>query len=125
MLERPMPSLWYLRRRPYLLFMLREFTSLFNALYAVFLLLLLHRLGQGRENHEAFLRLLASPGMIPLHVLALGFSVMHTVTWFNATGKAIPIRRGEERLPDALLAAPNYVAWVLVSVLVVRAVLRG
>ena len=63
--------------------------------------------------------------MVPLHVLALGFSVMHTVTWFNATGKAIPIRRGEERFPDALLAAPNYVAWVLVSALVLRAVLRG
>jgi fumarate reductase subunit C len=125
MLKRPVSPLDYFRKGPYFVFMLRELTSLFNALYLVFLLLLLHKLGAGREAYAAFLGLLWSPGMIGLHVVALGFSILHTVTWFNATGKAIVIRRGGERLPDAALAVPNYVAWALVSLFLFWIVLRG
>jgi succinate dehydrogenase subunit C len=125
MLTRPMSPVWYLRSRAYVVFMLRELTSVFNALYMVFLLILLYSLSQGPEACAAFLAFLGAPGMIVLHLVALGFSVLHTVTWFNATGKAIVIRRGEERLPDAALVAPNYAAWVLVSTFVLWIVLRG
>ena len=125
MFGRPMSPVWYLRRGPYLVFMLREVSSLFNALYAGLLLIMLHGLSRGRESHEAFVAFLASPGMIVLHVVALGFSLMHTVTWFNATGKAIVIRRGERRLPDAALTVPSYLVWVLLSALVLWVVLSG
>lgn len=125
MLKRPMSPVWYLRNRAYLVYMLRELTSVFNALYMVFLLILVYSLSQGPETYDAFLAFLTAPGMVVLHLVALGFSLLHTVTWFNATGKAIAIHRGEERLPDAALVVPNYVAWALVSILVLWIVLRG
>ena len=125
MLRRPMSPVWYLKRGPYVVFMLREFTSLFNALYGLLLLLLLSKWSESSEAYDAFLAFLGSPWMIPLHVVALASSVLHTVTWFNATGKAVVIRWGEARLSDAALAAPNYAAWALVTVLVLRLALRG
>lgn len=124
MLKRPMSPVWYVQRMGYIAFMLRELTSLFNALYMVFLLILLYAISQGRETYAAFLAFLEAPGMIVLHVVALAFSLLHTITWFNATGKAIAIRRGEERLPDAALAVPNYLAWAGVSSFILWIVLR-
>ena len=125
MLKRPMSPFWYLQRGTYVLFMLREMTSLFNALYMVFLLILLHKISQGREFYSAYLAFLAAPPMMVLHVMALGFSLLHTVTWFNATGKAIVIRRGDQRLPDAALVVPNYVAWAVASAFILWMALRG
>ena len=41
--------------------------------------------------------------------------MFHAVTWFNLAPKAMAIRVGGKRLPDLMIAAPNYVAWVVVS----------
>ena len=125
MLKRPVSPADFFKRAPYVIFLLRELTSVANALYVVLLLVLLARLGEGREAYEAFLAFLWSPAMLAVHVVSLPLAVLHTVTWFNATGKAIVVRRGEERLPDVALAVPNYAAWAVVSILLAWAVLRG
>ncbi len=115
MLKRPMSKTWYMKNRAYQIFILRELSSVFNALYVVFALVMLWNLMRGKAAFDAFLAVLWSPAMIPLHVIALGFALLHTITWFNATGKAIVVRFGEERLPESALAIPNYIAWAAVT----------
>jgi fumarate reductase subunit C len=105
--------------------MLRELSSVFVAIYVVWFLVLLRKLSEGPEAYAAFLEGLRSPLAILFHVVALAFALLHTITWFNLTPQAMPIRRGEERVPAALIILPNYVAWFVVSAALVWIVLRG
>jgi fumarate reductase subunit C len=54
----------------------------------------------------------------------LFFVVFHSITWFNLTPSAMPVRLGGKRLPAFLVAAPSYVAWAVVSAIVAWLVLR-
>ena len=122
---RPISATWWLKRSSYTLFMLRELSSVFVAGYVVLFLLMIRRLSQGPAEYEAFLTSLQSPLAILFHVVALAFALLHTITWFNLTPKAMAVWRGEERLPAAMMIVPNYVAWIVVSGVIVWFVLRG
>src|SRR5262245_40060333 len=118
---RPMPVTWWLHNRHLTLFMVRELSSIFVAGYAVFLLVLLYRAGQGREQFDAFFQALRSPGMIALHLVALAFVVYHSITSFNAAPPIMVVRRGEEKVSPTLIVGANYAMWLVVSVLVFAA----
>ena len=117
--HRPIPSTWWLKRRPYFFFMMRELTAFFVGVYCVILLVLVYKLGKGQEAYESMLEMLQNPLMIAFHAIALLFSLYHTITWFNLTPKAMVIQIGEKRVPGVLLAGGNYVAWLALSTLLV------
>jgi len=123
--HQPMSPTWWLRNRAYFLFMLRELTSVFIAGYAILLLILLYQLNAGRDAYQNYLRFLTAPGMVAFHVIALAAALFHTVTWFNLTPKVLVVRVGGRRIPAPVIAGVNYVAWVVISVLVAWIVLRG
>lgn len=118
-LKRPQPALWWTQRGPYFLFMMRELSSLFIALYLALFLVLLYKLSQGHESYYRYLNFLWSRPAMVFHLVALGFALLHAFTWFNATPKALVVWRGEEKLPAAALVAPNYLAWLAVTAAVV------
>jgi fumarate reductase subunit C len=122
---RPMPATWWIQRRPYFIFMLRELSSVFIAAYLMLLLVMIHRVSQGPEAYLSFLRNLRSPAAIFFHVVALAFALLHTITWFNLTPQAVAVYVGEERVRPGLIIAPNYVAWVIASAIVAWFVLKG
>jgi fumarate reductase subunit C len=45
-------------------------------------------------------------------------ALYHSITWLNATPKAIVIQQGEEYVPPGTLIAGSYVVWIVLSVLV-------
>ncbi len=119
---RPMPRTWFLQSGAYRLFMLRELSSVFVALYALELICLLARIAAVPEGDPAraermrtFFDSLGSPLWILFHLVALGFALLHTITWFNLTPKVMVVRIGEEKLPDFLIAGHLYVVWAIVS----------
>lgn len=121
---RPRVSLlWWARRRSYLLFALRELSSVFVAWFVAYLLLLVAAVASGAGGYERFLAWSASPWMIALNVVALAFVVLHTVTFFNLTPQAMVVRVGGRRVPGAWLIASQFVAWALVSALIVWLIL--
>jgi fumarate reductase subunit C len=107
------------------MFMLRELSSVFVAGYVVLFLMMIRLLAQGPAEYEAFMATLRSPGAILFHVVALAFALLHTITWFNLTPKAMAVWRGEERLPPAMMIVPNYVGWIVISGVIAWFVLRG
>lgn len=121
--RRAMAPTWWLTNRVYFLFMVRELTSVFIAAYVVLFLLMLHRLALGREAYEAYMRFLAAPGMIVLHVLILAAALFHTITWFNLTPKAMSVRLGEKRVPPPILVGGTYAAWIAASIAMTSIVL--
>src|SRR5258706_16343559 len=68
---RPIPPNWWLRKRSYTLFMIRELTAVFVGGYAVFLLFLLFRASQGTVQFHQFVLILYSMPSVLLHAAPL------------------------------------------------------
>lgn len=109
------PNTWWLKRRSYFLFMVREFTSIFVAGYCVFLLYFFYKLSQGPEAYYRVIELLKCPLSVILHIIAFIFAVYHSITWFNLTPKIFILRIGEEKLPSFLISGANFIAWIVIS----------
>ena len=121
--NRLVPNTWWLQRRPYILFMIRELTSVFVAGYCIFLLVLVYKLTQGADAYANFMAALKYPSSVVLHLITLVFVLYHTITWFNLTPKILVLYRGEERIPQGLVAGTFYVGWVVVSDIIASLVL--
>lgn len=113
--RQPVPRFWWARRRSYLLFILRELSSLFVAWFVAYLLVLAYAVGQSESAYQRFLDWSANPFVIVLNVVALGFAVLHAVTFFQAAPQATVVRLRGRRVPPTLLAGPIFAAWAVVS----------
>ncbi len=116
---------WWLGRWPYLKFILRELSSIFVAWFVVLTLIQIEALARGPEAYAQFQDWLRSPVLIALNAVSFLFVLFHTITWFNLAPRAMAVRVRGKRLPDILIAAPNYIAWLAVSGAVAWLVLRG
>jgi fumarate reductase subunit C len=122
--HRPISTWWWLEKRSYFVFMMRELSSIFVAWSVVFLLLLLYAVGRGDDEYQDFLDWAASPWLVVVNVVSLLFLVLHTVTWFDLTPKAMAVRVRGERVPAWLVLASQYAGWIVVSAFVVWLVTR-
>ena len=120
----PVSVYWWLGQWQYLKFILRELSSVFVALFVVTTLFQVRALLRGPAAYARFEHWLQSPAAIALNLLSFFFVLFHTITWFNLAPKALAMRVHGKRLPDFLVAAPNYALWLLVSVAVAWSVLR-
>jgi len=113
-----MSTYWWLERRSYLVFILRELSSVFVAWSIVFLLLVVRAVSQGEEEYRSFLSWAANPLVLLVNLVTLVFVVLHAVTWFNLAPAAIVVRMRGRRVPPVLIAGGNFALWALVSVFV-------
>jgi len=130
---RPRVSLlWWVRKPAYLLFVLRELSSLFVAWFVVVTLFFTWSVGRGEEQYERFLDLAANPLIVVVNLVALAFLLLHTVTWFNLTPQAMPLRipravpgglRGRS-VPAVAVVAAQWAGFVFVSAFIIWLVVR-
>ena len=116
--RRPVPVLWWLRKRSYFVFVMRELSSLFIAWLVLFLLLLVRAVGRGEAAYADFLERAASPWLVALNVVALAFVVLHTLTWFALTPQAMDLRVRGQKVPSAAIIGAQYVGLAIVSAFV-------
>ena len=120
-----MSTYWWLQRRSYLAFILREVSSVFIAWFVVYLLLLIRAASQGAAAYQEFLNWSGHAVVLLLNVITLFFVVFHAITWFNLAPQAMVVRVGSTRVPGLLIAASNHAAWAVASALVGWLLLRG
>lgn len=108
-------STWFLKRWPYRIFMLRELSSIFLAAYVVMLLVLVTKVHDGRHAFTGLRHTLHAPGWLAFNGVVLLFALLHTVTWFQAVPKALPLRRGENKVPPPLLIGMHYGLMLVLS----------
>jgi succinate dehydrogenase subunit C len=112
---------WWLGQRRYVVYMVRELTSLFVGLYCALLVVGLFRLAQGRAGWDGFVAALSSPPGVLFQLVCLAFAIYHSVTWFALTPKAMPlVVRGEPVAAKSIVGA-HYGAWAVVSLIVLVA----
>jgi fumarate reductase subunit C len=113
-----MPPSWWWRRRAYFLFMLREFSSAFIAIFLVVFLIQLYQLTRGAEAHAAFVQKLSSPGWLIFNFIVLLFALYHSITWFQSSAIVLPLRIGEREIPRNLFVALNVAALIVISLII-------
>jgi succinate dehydrogenase subunit C len=148
--RQPVSRLWWLKKRTYFLFAMRELSSIFVAWFAVFLMIMVFAIGRGEASYQNFLRWAASPVVVVVNVVALAFLVLHTVTWFVLTSQATVVRgpggrwvprikevrvagrlvpaatvvRVGGKVPAGIVIASQYAGLILVSAFIAWLVLR-
>ena len=111
-------SWWWLNRRNYVSYMMREVTCVSIGAYSAVLVFGLLRLSQGQVAYEGFLEAIWSPLGIAFHLLAFAFAIYHTTSWFNVTPKAMPLKLGDQRVPGRTIVGAHYAGWAVVSLAV-------
>jgi fumarate reductase subunit C len=111
----PVSRYWWAKRRSYLLFMLREISCVFVAWFVVYLLLLVHAIGTGRDSYLRFLDWSANPVVVALNVVALIFVLLHAVTWFGLAPSAMVLHIRGRRVPARAVLLGHYAAWLVIS----------
>ncbi len=110
--RRPVPNSWWLHKKSYFLFMLREFSSFFVAFNSIVLIGFIYSLGNGRDAYNGLLATLRSGWMILLYILTGLFVLYHMVTWFKISGRIFGMRP----LTPGMVTVVNYIVWIIVSI---------
>ena len=121
----PVSNTWWLKKKSYFFFVIREMTSLFVAGYCLFLLVFISKAAESQQAYTELLVSLKSPVSILLHLIFLAFILYHAITWFNLTPKIIVLHIGEEKIPDGLIAVSIYIGWLAVSLIILWIIFGG
>jgi fumarate reductase subunit C len=123
--RRHVSTYWWLGRRSYLAFILRELTSIFVAWFVLYLILLFRAMGNGAEAYTRFIAWSGRPLVLLVNIVSFAFIVFHAITWFNLAPQAMVVKVGGKRVPGLLIAGSNYLGWAFVSAFVVWLLMRG
>jgi fumarate reductase subunit C len=115
-----LPRGWWLRRRHYFLYMVREFTAVPMAAWLVWLLVEIQRAASGPKGYYPA----ASPAFIVFSVICLLFATYHSVTFLSLAGVIINLKLLGKRVPPRTIVAVMFGLWLVASV-VIAAVLIG
>ena len=113
--QRRMGVFWWVHKRSYFLFVMRELSSLFVAWFVIYLLMFIAAVGGGAEKYDAFLDRASSPLFLVVNAVALAFLILHTITWFALTPQAMVLNLGGRRVPGVLILALQYAGLAAVS----------
>lgn len=113
--NRKMSIFWWINRKPYVLFIVRELTSLFVAAYAIIMIVQLYALREGPEAWEGLMASFSTPVSIALHIVILAFVVFHTITWFRLAPTATVVKIGKKKIPGAVIILINFLMWIVLS----------
>ncbi len=116
--HRPIPATWWLSNRRYFLFMMRELSSFFIAVFLLIYLYGLSLLSKGQAAYGQFQESLRSGGFTLFFVVAFIFAVYHSWTWLNIMGKVQVVRLGGQKVPEKVITAVALAGWAMVSLVV-------
>ena len=106
---------WWLKKRSYFMFMMRELSSVFVACFVLLYMYELFLISKGPDTFALFQHSLRHPGFIAFYVVAFVFAVYHTITWFSVLSKVQVVRIGSWKAPPILVTASALGAWLVVS----------
>lgn len=118
-LRQPVSTYWWLQKPAYVLFILRELSSVFVGWFVVFLLMLVRAVSEGVASYEQFLQWSGTWSILLLNIVSLLFIVFHAITFFVAAPQALVVRLGGRRVPGSFIGAGHYGAMLAASLLVV------
>ncbi len=120
-----LPPVWWRVNRRYSLYMARELSSVFLALWSVRLLMQLGQLRRGQAAYDAVVAAQRRPHWIAFHLITLLFATIHSVTFLLAAGKGPTLHVRGSRVPERVIATGAFAGWAGSSLAVVLILLFG
>jgi len=102
---------WWLRRRSYFLYMVRELTVVFMAAWLIWFLYQVFRLKQ-----NAFGSLSGNYAVLAFSAVCLFFTLWHAVTFLNLSGLIVRVPIGDRYAPAAAIKGLAFGGLLLVTV---------
>jgi len=109
------PSGWWLKNSHYIMYMIRELTAVFAALWVV---VFLAQIAMNGRNVAKWSASLASPGWLVFSVIAFIFVMYHAWTAFTATSTLMYMRMGKEPVPAGTINGSMFVAWLVATIVI-------
>ena len=116
-LRRRLSPGWWTANRHYAMYMVREWTSLFVAVYSLLFIYGISLWATGSRVN--FLNFLKNPAIVGFSLVALVFTMYHAVTWFYLLGAISPIKIGRSKSKPWQALALNLILLVIVSYLAI------
>ena len=113
-----MPANWWLKHPKYFLFMMRELSSVFIAIFLVVLLIQIAATAARSGSVQRFCAEAGAPGMDHFPYRAFLFALYHSVTWFDLTSKVQVVRLGGRQVPPPRVTAVNIGLWLVLSLVI-------
>jgi fumarate reductase subunit C len=98
--------------------MIREWTSLFVALFSLIYIYELSLFASGAK--DTALTLMKTPGILAFNIVALLFTLYHAFTWFYLTGRVQPIKIGKTTTKPWQALVVNIVLMLIISYAVIQ-----
>lgn len=108
---------WWTANRNYAIYMVREWTSLFVAVYSLLFIYGLSLWATGSSID--FLNFLKNPAMIGFSIVALVFTMYHAVTWFYLLGAVSPVKIGRSKTKPWQALVLNLILLIIISYLAI------
>ena len=115
-----MPSGWWLRKRHYFFYVVREFTAVPMALWLLWLLYDIKSAGAGPASFTPP----RSPAFIAFSAVCFLFATYHSYTFLKLAGVIIHLKVFDRTVPPRVIVLTMFGAWALASI-VIGAVLIG
>jgi fumarate reductase subunit C len=123
--EPGLPTGWWKVNPRYTLYMLRELSSVFVALWSVRLLIQLDHVRRGQVAYEAAVAAQRRPPAMAFHLITLLFAIIHSATFLVAAGKGPTVRARGRRVPERAVTVGAFAGWAGASLLVLLVLLIG
>ena len=117
-IEHRLGWMWWTQKGSYARVFLREFSAVFLLTEVVLLVLLIHNAGQSASHYRDYLGFLWNPLMVAFHVVAFGFALWHSTTFFLLAPSALPLRIAGRRVPASFIIIQQFAGLAVVSLLV-------
>ncbi len=111
---------WWMRKRHYFLYMVREFTALPLALWLLWLLYEIYRAGRGPSGYYPP----SSTAFVIFSVICLLFALYHSFTFLSLAGVILHFKVFDKPVPSRLIVMSQFGLWLVASI-VIGAVLIG
>jgi fumarate reductase subunit C len=109
-----MPADWWVRKRHYIGYMLREFSAAPMALWMLWLLVEIRRVASGSAHYAPH----SSAAFVIFSVVVLGFSIYHSVTFLSLAGTILHFKVGDRPVSSRLIVLAMFAQWLVASVVV-------
>lgn len=109
---------WWTQKGSYARVFLRELSAVFLLTEVVLLVLLLYNAGQTASHYRDYLTFLWNPWMVSFHIVAFGFALWHSTTFFLLAPSALPLRIAGRRIPASFIILQQFAGLAMVSLLV-------
>lgn len=121
---REVSASWWKKNNFYKLYIAREATAIPSLWFSIVLLYGVISLIPAVQFHdflrfESFIHFLQNPIVVILNIIALGASILNTVTYFNMTPKVLNIVVGNEKLNPKIITGGLWAVTAIVSVLAI------